>query len=79
VTWSVRTSACTRTWAFLARGKVEGEYPDGCRFSYEAPSAFVIEPGHDAWVAGDEPAVLIEFDYEKDTAARFGLPEEHRH
>lgn len=39
----------------------------------------VIEPGHDAWVVGDEPAVLIQFDYEKDTAARFGLPEEHQH
>lgn len=64
---------------FLARGKVEGEYRDGCRFSYEAPAALLIEPGHDAWVEGDEPAVLIEFDYEKDTAARFGLPEEHRH
>lgn len=63
---------------FLARGQIDGEYRDGCRFSYEAPAG-VIEPGHDAWVVGDEPAVLIQFDYEKDTAARFGLPEEHQH
>jgi hypothetical protein len=64
---------------FLARGRIEGEYEDGCTFAYEAPSAIQIDPGHDAWVAGDEPAVLIQFDFEGDTAARFGLPARHGH
>jgi hypothetical protein len=64
---------------FLARGRVHGEYADGCGFEYAAPRVVVLEPGHDAWVVGDEPAVLIQFDAEEETARRFGLPEEHRH
>jgi hypothetical protein len=64
---------------FLARGRIEGEYADGCTFEYEAPAAIAVEPGHDAWVAGEEPAVVIEFDFEGETAERFGLPLEHAH
>jgi hypothetical protein len=64
---------------FLARGRVGGEYPDGCRFELVAPQAVVLEPGHDAWVVGPEPAVLIQFDCEGETANRFGLPAAHRH
>ena len=64
---------------FLVRGRVGGQYADGCTFEFTAPQAVVIEPGHDGWVVGDEPAVLIEFDYENDTARRFDLPETHRH
>jgi hypothetical protein len=64
---------------FLARGAVAGEYADGCTFEFSAPAAVVIEPGHDAWVVGSEPAVLIEVDFERETTVRFGIPEEHRH
>jgi hypothetical protein len=64
---------------FLARGTVAGEYEDGCTFEFSAPAMVVIEPGHDAWVLGDEPAVLIEVDFERETAAHFGLPDSHRH
>jgi hypothetical protein len=64
---------------FLARGAMEGEYSDGCTFSFTAPSPLVVEPGHDAWVVGDEPAVFIGVDFEGDTAARFGLPPRHTH
>jgi hypothetical protein len=64
---------------FLARGRFEGRYADGCSFSFVAPEAIAIEPGHDGWVVGDEPVVLIQFDYERDTARRFGLPEQHAH
>jgi hypothetical protein len=64
---------------FLARGHIAGEYADGCRFEYVAPAAIAIEPEHDAWVIGDEPAVLIQFDYESETAQRLGLPERHCH
>lgn len=63
---------------FLARGRVQGEYGDGCRFELVAPAAVVLEPGHDAWVVGNEPAVLIQFDAEGETARRFGLPDAHR-
>ena len=64
---------------FLARGRIEGEYSDGHPFKHEAPAVIAIEPGHDAWVPGEEPAVVIEFDFEGETAERFGLPAEHAH
>ena len=38
-----------------------------------------IDPGHDGWVVGSEPAVLIEFDFEGDTVRRLGMPDSHRH
>jgi hypothetical protein len=64
---------------FLARGHIAGEYADGCEFEFVAPQVVTIEPGHDAWVVGDAPAVLIQFDSEEGTARRFGLPAEHGH
>ena len=60
---------------FLARGAIAGQYPDGGGFSYEAPAFVVIEPGHDAWVVGDEDAVLIQFDAAENTSEHFGLHE----
>ena len=64
---------------FLARGHIQGAYADGCSFDFTAPAVVVLEAGHDAWVVGKEPAVLIQFDAEAETARRFGLPDEHRH
>src|SRR5207302_10746481 len=52
---------------FLARGRVHIHYGDGCTVEFTAPQVVAIEPGHDAWVMGDEPAVLIEFDFEGET------------
>jgi hypothetical protein len=64
---------------FLARGEIHIEYGDGCVREYKAPQVVAIEPGHDGWVVGQEPAVLIEFDFEGDTVQRLGMPSEHRH
>jgi hypothetical protein len=64
---------------FLAQGRIHVHFPDGCVQEYQAPAALAIEPGHDAWVMGEEPAVVIEVDFEGDTAARFGLPAAHHH
>ncbi len=64
---------------FIARGQVHIEYRDGCIHEFAAPQAVYIEPGHIGWVVGDEPAVLIEVDFEGDSAERFGMPAEHRH
>ncbi len=64
---------------FLARGQVHIEYADGCKLEFKAPQAVAIEPGHDGWVVGNEPAVLIEFDFEGDTVSRLGMPAAHRH
>ncbi len=64
---------------FLARGEIHIEYADGCVVEYKAPQVVAIEPGHDGWVVGREPVVLIEFDFEGDTISRLGMPAEHRH
>lgn len=64
---------------FLARGRIHMTFPDGCTLDYTAPQVIVIEPGHDGRVIGDEPAVVIEFDFESDTAKQCGLPDQHHH
>ena len=64
---------------FLARGQVHVQYADGCTLEFVAPRVVAIEPGHDGWVVGDEPAVLVEFDFEGETASRLGMPGAHRH
>jgi len=46
---------------------------------HKAPQIVAIEPGHDGWVVGKEPVVLIEFDFENDTVRRLGMPDTHRH
>ena len=64
---------------FLARGEIHIEYADGCVVECKAPQVIAIDPGHDGWVVGKEPVVLIEFDFERDTINRLGMPAEHRH
>ena len=64
---------------FLARGEIHVEYPDGCKVEFKAPHLVSIDPGHDAWVVGSDPVVLIEFDFERDTIRRLGMPQAHRH
>jgi hypothetical protein len=64
---------------FLARGQVHVEFADGCTVELSAPQVVSIAPGHDSWVVGDQPAVLIEFDFEKDSVNRLGMPASHVH
>jgi hypothetical protein len=64
---------------FLASGEIHVEYADGCVVEHKAPQIVAIDPGHDGWVVGKKPVVLIEFDFESDTVRRLGMPEAHRH
>jgi hypothetical protein len=64
---------------FLARGEIHVEYADGCIVEHTAPQIIAIEPGHDGWVVGKEPVVLIEFDFEGETVSRLGMPAAHGH
>jgi hypothetical protein len=64
---------------FLAHGEIHIEYADGCIVEFRAPQVVAIEPGHDGWVVGTEPVVLIEFDFERETVTRLGMPDAHRH
>lgn len=64
---------------FLAAGQIHIQYADGCTLEFMAPQVVAIEPGHDGWVVGNTPAVLIEFDFGSDTARRLGMPDAHVH
>jgi hypothetical protein len=76
----VTTDLCMHAHVgFLARGEIHIEYADGCIVEHRAPQIVAIEPGHDGWVVGKEPVVLIEFDFEGDTVQRLGMPDAHRH
>jgi hypothetical protein len=63
----------------LVQGSMVVEYEDGCRDVQVAPAAVVVAPGHDSWVEGDQPAILIQYDCGPDTVATLDLPAEHRH
>src|SRR4051812_38579221 len=76
----VGTEACEHCHVgFLAQGKIHMTFTDGCTRDYVAPQVAVIEAGHDGRVVGDEPAVLIEFDFEGKTAEKLGVAERHEH
>jgi hypothetical protein len=76
----VKTPLCMHAHVgFLVRGEIHMEYADGCVVEFKAPQVIAIDPGHDGWVVGHEPAVVIEFDFEGDTIGKLGLPEMHRH
>src|SRR5262245_22002825 len=63
---------------FLVSGEIHIEYADGCVVEFKAPQVVAIDPGHDGWVVGKQPAVLVEIDFEKNTAQMLGMTE-HRH
>ena len=76
----VKTDRCMHAHVgFLVRGEIHIEYADGCVVEFKAPQVIAIDPGHDGWVVGKQPAVVIEFDFERDTVARLGMPAVHQH
>jgi hypothetical protein len=76
----VGTKLCMHGHAgFLAKGRIHIEYADGCIIEHKAPQIIAIEPGHDGWVVGNEPVVMIEIDFEGDTVKKLGMPAAHRH
>ena len=76
----VGTERCEHAHAgFLAQGQLHFEFADGCVTEYTAPAVVDVAPGHDAWVVGDEAAVLIEVDFEATTIPRLGLADRHQH
>ena len=53
----VRTDLGTHARRRLPRPRrIHIEYADGCVIEHKAPQIVAIEPGHDGWVVGDEPA-----------------------
>ena len=64
---------------YVLQGTVHVVMADGTELDVGPGQVAVLPPGHDAWVVGDESAVLIEVDYEGDTVQRLGIAGEHRH
>ena len=46
----------------LVSGRMHVVAADGSEHEISPGTAYVIEPGHDAWVVGSEPFVAYEFD-----------------
>src|SRR5215211_305913 len=75
---TVGTDLCMHAHVgFIARGRIGVRYGDGTTQEFQAPQVVAVEPGHDGWVIGDEPAVLIEVDFMGETAAKFGMTDGH--
>jgi hypothetical protein len=59
----VGTESCqVRHVGFMQSGRLHIHHEDGAEMDIDAGKAYVIEPGHDAWVVGDEPVVAYEFE-----------------
>jgi len=53
----------------VASGRMHIVHDDGTELEAGPGDAYVIEPGHDAWVVGDEP--MVAFEFESTTAATY--------
>jgi hypothetical protein len=78
-TWSecirpvVGTESCqAHHVGVIVSGAMHIVHDDGTEGDLTAGMAYVIEPGHDAWVVGEQPAVAFEFD--SSTAHTFARP-----
>jgi hypothetical protein len=59
----VGTDSCqNRHVGVMMSGSLHVALDDGAEADVSAGEAYVIDPGHDAWVLGDEPAVAYEFE-----------------
>jgi hypothetical protein len=67
------TESCrARHVGLVTAGSFHVRHDDGTEVDLGAGDAYVIEPGHDAWVTSAEPAVCYEF--ESVTAETFARP-----
>ncbi len=46
----------------VVSGRLHVQHRDGSAAELGPSDVYVIEPGHDAWVVGDEPFIGVEFD-----------------
>jgi hypothetical protein len=59
----VGTASCqVHHEGMIAQGQMHVHHDDGTEIDLGAGDAYVIEPGHDAWVVGPDPVVGYEFD-----------------
>lgn len=57
----VKTESCqTHHAGYVLSGRLHVITDDGGESELSAGEAYEVEPGHDAWVVGDEPVVSVE-------------------
>jgi hypothetical protein len=57
------TDSCqARHVGTIVTGRLRVVHNDGTEGEVAPGDAYVIEPGHDAWVVGDDPVVAFEFE-----------------
>jgi hypothetical protein len=60
----VGTESCqNRHVGFVQSGTLHVTHDDGTALDLGPGITYVIEPGHNAWVLGDEPVVALEFEH----------------
>lgn len=63
------TDSCEAAHAgYLISGRLHVEMDDGEQEDIGPGDAFVISPGHDAWIVGDEPCVALDWSAAADYA-----------
>jgi len=71
----MRTESCpVHHVQVLLSGRFAVRMDDGEEVAFQPGDVMDIPPGHDAWVVGDDPAVLIDF---AGNIEALGLPREH--
>jgi uncharacterized cupin superfamily protein len=56
----------------VVSGNLRVQHNDGTAVDLSPGDAYVIEPGHDAWVTGDSP--FVSFEFESQTAQSYAKP-----
>jgi hypothetical protein len=60
---------------YTVSGRTVVELSDGRQLEFGPGKVFAIPADHDAWVVGDEPCVIVQFDEGESAARRFGVGE----
>ena len=67
------TDSCqARHVGVVSSGRLAISHDDGTELEIGPGEAYIIEPGHDAWVTSDQPFVAFEFDSK--TAGTYAQP-----
>ena len=59
---------------YTVSGRIHVELRDGGTIDIGPGEVFMIPAGHDGYVVGDEPCVMVQFDEGESAATRFNLP-----
>jgi quercetin dioxygenase-like cupin family protein len=70
----VQTDSCqVKHTGYVVSGQLKVVMDDGSEMEFGAGDAYVIDPGHDGWVVGDEPYVAV--DVSTETVEKFAKEE----